>query len=150
MSSKAPHYICINLPVAALDASITFYTAIGFTKNPKFSDPTCMMMVFSPAIQVMLLTPACFANFLPAGQPITDATTSTQVLFCLSAHSRTAVDDMIDKAAAAGGTADIAPKQVMGDMIYARSFADLDGHIWKMVWMDDRPENCPTGMKGND
>ena len=147
MSSKPPQ-IYVNLPVAELERSITFYTAIGFTANPKFSDSTSIMMVFSPTIHVMLLTRERFAEFLPTDRRVVDATTSAQVLLCLSAHSRTAVDDMINKAAAAGGTADVAPKEVISDLMYGRSFEDLDGHVWETIWMDDRAEDCPSELRG--
>ena len=66
---------------------------------------------------------------------IADAKTSTEVLSCISADSREAVDEMIGKARAAGGVADPSPKQDYGFM-YGRSFEDPDGHIWEVMWMD--------------
>lgn len=152
MSSK-PQQIFVNLPVAALEPSIAFYTALGFNANPKFSDPTSMMMVLSPTIYVMLLTPARFDGFLPADRSIADAKTSAQVLLCVSADSKTAVDQMIDNVAAAGGTTDVAPMEKMGDYMYGRSFADLDGHVWEVVWMDEQADTYPpelswTGPEG--
>jgi uncharacterized protein len=91
------------------------------------------MMRFSDAINVMLLTRDKFASFTP--RPIADATESSQVLIALSADSRNAVDRIIDAAVGAGGTADPGPKQDYGVM-YGRSVADPDGHIWELVWMD--------------
>ena len=68
-------------------------------------------------------------------RPIADARTSSQVLLCLSADSRDEVDDIVDKAVAAGGMADPSPKDEF-DFMYGRSFEDLDGHMWGVTWMD--------------
>lgn len=146
MASKAPQ-IFINLPVSALEPSIAFYTAVGFTPNPKFSDPTTMMMVLSPVIHVMLITPARFTDFMPAGRTISDAKKTTEVLCCISAESKEAVDDMVAKAGRAGGTADVARKEEMGEFMYGRSFEDLDGHVWSVVWMSDEFANSPDEVQ---
>jgi predicted lactoylglutathione lyase len=81
----------------------------------------------------MLLTHDKFRQFTP--KKIADARTSSEVLICISADSREAVDDMVGKAKAAGGIADPSPKQDFGFM-YGRSFEDPDGHIWEVMWMD--------------
>lgn len=132
--------IYINIPISAMEPSIAFYTAIGFTPNPKFSDSTSMMMVLSPTIHVMLLMPGRFTDFIPAGRATSDAKKTVEVLLCLSIDSKEAVDDMVAKATAAGGKADVMAKEEMGNFMYIRSFEDLDGHVWKIVWMND--EGC--------
>ena len=81
----------------------------------------------------MLLTHAKFRQFTP--KRIANAKETSEVLICVSADSREAVDDMIAKASAAGGRADPGPKQDHGFM-YGRSFEDADGHIWEVMWMD--------------
>jgi predicted lactoylglutathione lyase len=81
----------------------------------------------------MLLTHDKFRQFTP--KKIADARTSSEVLICISADSRDAVDDAVSKAKAAGGAADPSPKQDYGFM-YGRSFEDPDGHIWEVMWMD--------------
>lgn len=121
-----------------MEASIAFYTAIGFTPNPKFSDPTSMMMVLSPTIHVMLLMPTRFADCVPAGRTISNPKNTIDVVFCLSADSKAAVDDVVAKAARAGGKADVSAKEEMGDFMYIRSFEDLDGHVWKVMWMNEQ------------
>ena len=126
--------IFVNLPVENLDRSIRFYEAIGARKEPKFSNDTAAMMVFSDTIHVMLLTKPLYATF--TGKPIADAQATSQVLLALSADSPAAVDQMVDAAAAAGGKADPGPKQDMGGMMYGRSFEDPDGHHWEPMWMD--------------
>ncbi len=125
--------IFVNLPVSDLARSIAFYQAIGATKNQQFSDDTASCMVFSDTIHAMLLTHDKFRQFTP--KKIADARTASEVLICLSADSRDAVDDITDKAKGAGGNADPSPKQDYGFM-YGRSFEDPDGHIWEVVWMD--------------
>ncbi|WP_454631270.1 VOC family protein [Bradyrhizobium cenepequi] len=125
--------IFVNLPVSNLARSTSFYQAIGAAKNPQFSDDTASCMVFSDTIHAMLLTHDKFRQFTP--KKIADAKTSSEVLICLSADSRDAVDDIVGKAKSAGGSADPGPKQDYGFM-YGRSFEDPDGHIWEVMWMD--------------
>ena len=125
--------IFINLPVGDLARATAFYQAVGATKNPQFSDDTASCMVISDTIHVMLLTHDKFRQFTP--KKIADAKTTSEVLICLSADNREAVDDVVGKAARAGGSADPSPKQDYGFM-YGRSFEDPDGHIWEVMWMD--------------
>ncbi|MFN6982086.1 MAG: VOC family protein [Brevundimonas sp.] len=125
--------IFINLPVADLNRSIAFYEAVGATKNPMFSDETAACMVLSDVIHVMLLTHDKWRTF--TDRQIPDAHVSAQVLLCLSRDSREAVDAMAAQAGAAGGTADPNRSQDYGFM-YGRSYADPDGHIWEIMWMD--------------
>lgn len=125
--------VFINLPVADLQKAIAFYEATGATKNAQFSDETAACMVVSEAIYVMLLTHEKFASF--TSRPIADARATAQMLLCLSAESRDAVDDFVSKAAAAGGQADPNPAQDHGFM-YGRSVEDPDGHVWEVMWMD--------------
>jgi predicted lactoylglutathione lyase len=125
--------IFLNLPVADLAKATTFYEAIGATKDERFCDSTAAMMVFSDAINVMLLTHDKFRQFTP--KAIADARRTTEVLICISAESRDGVDDMIGRAGAAGAVVDPCPRQDHGFM-YGRSFEDPDGHIWEVAWMD--------------
>jgi len=124
--------IFVNLPVADLPRARKFYEAIGFTNNPQFSDDTAACMVWSEAINVMLLTHAKWRTF--TSRPIPPAT-SSEVMLAISCDSREAVDRMNEAAAKNGGKADINPKQDMGFM-YNRNLADPDGHVWEAMWMD--------------
>ena len=128
-----PKMIFVNLPVADLARATSFYEAVGAEKNPQFSDATASCMVLSETIFVMLLTHDKFRQFTV--KQIADTRTTTEVLLCLSAESRDAVDGMVAKASAAGATIDPCPQQDYGFM-YGRSFEDPDGHIWEVVWMD--------------
>ena len=128
-----PKLIFVNLPVADLPRSRAFYEAVGATNNPQFTDDTAACMVFSETIHTMLLTHDKFSQFTP--KPVADAKQASEVLICISAEDRAAVDAVVDRAGAAGGRADPGPKQDYGFM-YGRSFEDPDGHIWEVMWMD--------------
>ena len=125
--------IFVNLPVTDLHESRRFLEALGAVNEPKFTDDTAACMTFSDSIHVMLLTHEKFSQFTP--RPIADATAGSEVLLCLSSNSRESVDSTLDRAVAAGGIADPSPKQDYGVM-YGRSVADPDGHIWEIMWMD--------------
>ena len=135
--------IFVNLPVTDLDVSMTFYKAIGFENNPHFTDDTAACMVWSEAINVMLLTHAKWRTF--TDRPIPPATAS-EVMLALSCDSREAVDTMNAAAADNGGTADINPTQDLGFM-YNRNLADPDGHVWEAMWMD--PAAIPSDEQAN-
>lgn len=124
--------ITISLPVADLEASKAFYTAIGFVHNPQCSDDTAAFMVWSESINVMLLAHEKWRRFTTRPIP---PKTSSEVALNVSCDSREAVDAMNKAAAEHGGTADINPVEDHGSM-YGRDFADLDGHIWGAMWMD--------------
>ena len=127
-----PKMIFINLPVNDLVASIAFYEAIGFTNNPQFTDDTAACMVWSESINVMLLTHEKWRVF--TDRPIPPMT-SSEVLLALSFDNREAVDKVKEAASESGGVIDINPVQDLGFM-YSRAIADLDGHVWEIMWMD--------------
>lgn len=124
--------IFVNLPVADLPRARRFYEAVGFTNEPRFSDDTAACMKRSETIYVMLLTHAKWREFTP--RPIPDAG-SSEVMNALSCEDRGEVEATASAAGAAGGTIDIIPQQDLGFM-FSRSFADLDGHVWEVMWMD--------------
>ena len=129
-----PKMIFVNLPVTDLERSKRFYEAVGAVNEPKFSNEMAAMMRFSDEVNVMLLTHDFYRSFTT--KQIPDAHQSAQVLLCLSADSRDAVDAQVEAAGAAGANIDVTPKQDMGGMMYGRSFEDPDGHIWEVMWMD--------------
>ncbi|MGH8503307.1 MAG: VOC family protein [Gammaproteobacteria bacterium] len=124
--------IFVNLPVKNLNKSIAFFTELGFTFNPRFTDETATCMIVADDIFVMLLTHDKFKTFTP--KDICDATKSTEVLVCLSVESREGVDEMVRKAVAAGGTTYNAPQD--HGFMYGHGFQDLDGHIWEVIYME--------------
>jgi len=127
-----PKLIFINLPVTNLSKSVAFYKSIGFTNNPHFTDETAACMVWSEAINVMLLTQSKWRTF--TDRPIPPST-SSEVMLALSFDTREAVDVINEAATANGGTADINPPQDLGFM-YNRNLSDPDGHVWEAMWMD--------------
>ena len=134
-----PQMIFVNLPVTDLDKSKAFYEAVGATNNPAFTDDTAACMVVTEgSIHVMLLTHEKWATF--TSKAIPDAHTTAQVLICVSADSREAVDGQVDKAVKAGGKADPTPTQDYGFM-YGRDILDPDGHVWGPFWMDPAVAN---------
>lgn len=126
--------IFVNLPVKDLKASIEFFTKLGYTFNPQFTDETATCMIISEDIYAMLLTHEKFKVFTP--KEICDATKSTEVLVCLSCESREQVDEMVQKAVAAGGTTYNKPQD--HGFMYGHGYQDLDGHIWELMWMDPK------------
>ncbi len=133
MASK----IFVNLPVADLKKSIDFFTALGYSFNPRFTDDTATCMIVSDDIFVMLLTHAKFKTFAP--NEICDARKSTEVLLCLSCESRAAVDVMVRKAIAAGGNTCGEPRD--HGFMYEHGYQDLDGHGWGLFFME--PDAVP-------
>ena len=127
-----PRTIIVSLPVADLTASKAFYTALGFTSSPQFSDDTAAFMVWSETISVMLLTHAKWRTFTTRPIP---PNTSSEVALIVSCDSREDVDAMNASASEHGGIGDINPIQDHGSM-YGRDFADPDGHVWGAMWMD--------------
>jgi predicted lactoylglutathione lyase len=132
MATSTP-MIFVNLPVSDLRKSRSFLEALGAKNDPRFSDGTAAMMSFSESIHIMILTHDKFSQFTP--RPVADANAGSEVLIALSSDSRESVDSSIERAVTAGGTADPAPKQDYGVM-YGRSVADPDGHIFEIMWMD--------------
>lgn len=124
--------IFVSLPVTDLPRSMTFYEALGFTKNPQFSGEAAACMVWSEAIQVILLTHDAWKNLTTRPIP---PSTSSEVGLALSFDSREAVDAAHDAAISNGGTADINPVEDYPFM-YGRDFTDPDGHVWGAKWMD--------------
>ena len=124
--------IFVSLPIQDLEASIGFYEALGFTRNPAFGDHESACMVWSEAICVMLLTHAKWRTFTQRPYPAAGTAGS---MLSLAMDSRAAVDALNQAAAAHGGQADVNPPEDHGFM-YSRDLADPDGHTWGMVWMD--------------
>ncbi|KQR99358.1 glyoxalase [Williamsia sp. Leaf354] len=129
----------VNLPVADVSASRSFFTGLGFDINEAFSDKTTISVVLSDMATVMMLQTDRFRSFLADGD-ITDTSTSREALLAISADSREAVDALADAALAAGGSQWTDPQD--HGFMYGRSFRDLDGHAWEVVWMD--PAQMPA------
>ncbi len=122
----------VNLPVKDLDETVRFFTALGFEFNPTFTDENATCMIVSEEAFVMLLVKARFKDFTK--KEITDSTTHTEAILAVSAESREAVDEFAETALAAGAQPANDPMDL--GFMYGRSFHDLDGHLWEVMWMD--------------
>ena len=136
--------IYLNLPVKDLKRSVDFFTALGFTFNPDYTDENATCMIVNDNAFVMLLVEGFFKTF--TSKDVADATGSTEAIMAYSVDSKEAVDETIRKALAAGGR----PSQEVQDygFMYNHSFQDPDGHLWEVMWMDPAgppPDSEPAG-----
>jgi len=127
-----PRLTFVNLPVQDLTKSVAFFTGLGFEFNPAFTDENATCMVVSDKSFVMLLVEPFFATFTT--KEVTNPTTHTGVILGVSADSRGEVDALVDRALELGGSVAMDPKDE--GFMYGRSFYDLDGHAWEVIWMD--------------
>jgi predicted lactoylglutathione lyase len=125
--------IFVNLPVKNLNQSVTFFTKLGFSFNPQFTDEKATCMIVGENIFAMLLVESFFKTFTK--KEIANAHKSTEVLLAIDAGSRDEVKDMVSKALAAGGSTYMDPQD--HGWMYQHSFADLDGHQWEILFMDE-------------
>ncbi|SEH97489.1 hypothetical protein SAMN02927937_02489 [Paenimyroides aquimaris] len=124
--------VFINLAVKDLQKSMDFYTALGFTNNPQFSDDTAKCMVWNESIFVMILTHEKFSSFTT--KPIADTKSNIAALFSLSFNSLDEVNNVMTKGLNAGGT-EPTPMKDYGFM-QQRTIEDFDGHTWELFYMD--------------
>lgn len=127
-----PHQIFINLPVKDLNKTVEFFTWLGFTFDPRFSDKNGTCMIIAENIFVMLLTEDHFNSFTHKTVP--DTSQSSEAILSLSVDSRAKVDQMMESVFKAGGT-EVREAQDYGWM-YGRGFQDPDGHLWEVFHMD--------------
>ena len=122
----------INLAAADLTAATDFYLRLGFGFYPQFSNDTASCIVLSEHLYLMLLSKEKFARFSP--HPLVNSHQQTQVLNCLSCHSKAEVDELVQKAVDAGGRTYNQPQDHA--FMYAHGFQDLDGHVWELLYME--------------
>ena len=124
--------IFINLAVKDVQKSMDFYTALGFTNNPQFSDDSGKCMVWSDSIFVMILSHEKFLSFTT--KPIADTKTKISGLFSLSVSSVDEVNKIVTNGLSAGGTE---PNEMRDyGFMQQRSIEDFDGHTWEVFFMD--------------
>jgi len=125
--------IFVNLAVKDLNKSVAFFTHLGFVFNPQFTDEKATCMIIGENIYAMLLVEPFFKSF--TRKEIANAHKCTEVLIALDAASREEVKEMVAKAISAGGTSYMTPQD--HGWMYQHSFADLDGHQWEILYMDE-------------
>jgi uncharacterized protein len=123
----------VNLPVKDLPKAKEFFTGIGFSFDEQFSDENATRMIISDEASVMLEVEPFFQGFI-APQEIADTSKNREVVVGLSAESREHVDELTEKALAAGAE-ELGEPDDQGFM-YMRGFRDLDGHQWSFIYMD--------------
>ncbi|KGF83266.1 extradiol dioxygenase [Massilia sp. JS1662] len=123
--------IIFNLPVQDLERSKAFFTTLGFSINPRFSNENALFMnVVDDTLHVMLMTKAFFESLI--NKPAVQAREANEVIICLSCESREEVDSLIARATAAGARIPHPPED--HGFMYDQGFEDLDGHLWNLVW----------------
>jgi uncharacterized protein len=122
-----PTKLFVNLPVKDLNRSQEFFTGLGFAFYGMTDDMASV--VISEHTQVMLLAEPTFASFTTKG--VGDATANTEVILVLGVERPDQVDELVQKALAAGASPAGVPQQ--GGGRYQRGFADLDGHHWEAL-----------------
>lgn len=131
MAYKSTHTF-VNLPVKDLNQTKDFFSSIGFEFNPQFSDEKAACLVINDNTFVQLLTESYFQTFI--SKPVADVASAAAGIIALSADSREQVDELADKALAAGGKQSKEPAD--HGFMYVRSFEDLDGHLWEIAFFD--------------
>jgi uncharacterized protein len=124
--------IFINLPVKHLNKSMAFFTKLGFTFNPQFTDEKAACMIIGENIYAMLLVEEFFRTFTK--KEIIDARKSTEVILALAADKKERVDELAKLAIEAGGITPSEPQDL--GFMYSRNFQDLDGHLWEVLYME--------------
>jgi predicted lactoylglutathione lyase len=132
--------IFVNLPVKDLAASMGFFTQLGFRFDQRFTDENAACLVISDDIYAMLLTEPFFRRF--TRKEVADAKSSTEAILALGVDSRQQVDELVDRAFAAGAAQ--ANETDDQGFMYGRSFQDLDGHLWEVLYMDPAAVRQPA------
>ncbi len=145
MTTTSSRKLFVNLAVKDLGRAVDFFTELGFSFDPRFTDDTATCMIVSDEAFVMLLVEDKLRDFTK--KELADPAAQTEAILALSADSREAVDELADKALAIGGSP--ANDPIDYGFMYNRSFNDPDGHLWEVFWMDPKAaEEGPPAMEG--
>lgn len=124
--------VFINLPVGDVERSVKFYTQLGFTSNPVFTDEEQKCMVWSDHIYVMLMPRARFQSF--TNMPVADTKGYASAYFTLPVESVGRMNEIVESGLKAGGNEPI-PMKDHGFM-QLRRIEDYDGHFWDVIYLD--------------
>lgn len=127
--------IYVNLPVQDINKSTAFYEALGFVKNPQFSNNDGVALMWSDSIVLMILTYDFYQKFLN-GKKIGHPSTDSLTLLALEMPSREEVDTFARIAKENGGSYFMAEPNKGLDFMYGLEVQDLDGHTWEPFYMD--------------
>ena len=135
--------IFINLPVKNVEASMNFYTQLGFTNNPLFTFDDQKCMVWSDQIYLMLQTYEMFKSGNKKNLP--DTKQNTIATFTLPVESLDSVNKIIENGLKAGG---IEPTPMLDEgFMQVRNIEDLDGHNWGIIYLNIDKFKEMTGKK---
>ena len=123
--------IFLSLPVTDLAAARAFFEALGFRINEYSSDERTASVVVDENIVVTLQTRDRFAELAGAEAGVPSRPTSVP---CLTVEDLSEVDGLVARAAAAGGTERGPAREE--EARYTGSFADPDGNVWQVLWLD--------------
>ena len=126
--------IFVNLPIKDLGRTVEFFKKLGFAFNPQFTDENATCMIINDNIFVMLLVEKFFKTFTK--KEICDTAKDTEVIIALSTESREKVDEMMQHVFEAGGKETREPQD--HGWMYGRSFQDINGHLWEIIYMDEK------------
>ena len=126
--------IFVNLPVSDVAKSTAFYEALGFTKNPNFSDEHASSMMWSADIIFMILSKEFYAKFI-GDKKVADAHSTSGVVIALPLDSKEEVQKFVDTAQANGGSYYRVDMGVPEDMMFGYEVEDLDGNHLEPLWM---------------
>jgi uncharacterized protein len=130
----------VNFPVSDLERATRFYTAIGGTVNPAFTDHNAACIVIDEGHEYfMLVTRDYFTTFTDL--PIGDPSAAVSVAVAMFRDRRDEVDQVVAAGLAAGGT-EMRPASDYGFM-YQRQLTDPDGNVLEFGWMD--PQAAQSG-----
>lgn len=124
--------IFVNLPVKDLARSVEFFTKLGYSFNPQFTDANATCMIIGENIYAMLLVESFFTSFIP--NPVSDTSKVSEVIIALSCESAEEVNELTSRAIAAGAVQHKDPSDL--GFMFSSMFQDLDGHFWEPFWMD--------------
>ncbi|MBC1370774.1 VOC family protein [Listeria booriae] len=130
--ARKPKMLFVNIAVKDLDKSVEFFTALGFEFNPQFTNEKATSMILNENTFVMLLVEDFFQTFTK--KAIAESATTTETILAISADTREEVDEIVEKALAAGGK--VSNDKIDEGFMYGWSFQDVDDHLWEVVYMD--------------
>lgn len=128
----------VNIPVADVARSKAFFGKLGFGFKAGGDDSGAVMLL-NDQTMMMLLSREKFAQF--AHLPTADPKKEVLSLYCFGVGSRAEVDAVAAAALDAGGKGADGAEDF--GFMYSRSFFDLDGHGWQVMWMDPAAQQGP-------
>lgn len=127
--------LIMHLAVDDVSRSVRFFERLGVEFDPRMTDEhwACMKVNEDAFVFLLPKTDTGFRRFTP--KEICDSRTHTEVFTAFVVAERWQVDEMIERAFAAGATRACETVEVP-PLKYGRSFQDPDGHVWEVIWMD--------------